>query len=129
MKGTAATGLTLAGLGAFSGSAAAQDVTRLQVGDVQVGGGLLNVQLQNVRVIRDINVQDVEVTVIGGDVVGGDLIVDVIDDVDVDIDFEDRVINIENVANEILQGSVVQVGIAVLGDAQNVFFGSTFDEL
>lgn len=129
VKGAAATGVAATGITAFGGNAAAQNVQRLQLGDVQVGNGLVTVQLQNVRIIRDITLQDIDVTVIGGDVVGGDLTVDVIDDVNVDIDFDDRVINIQNVANDILQGSVIQVSVAVLGDAGNAFFGSTFDQL
>lgn len=112
LKGAAATGITATGLLAFSGSATAQNVRRLQLGDVQAAEGLLTVQIQNVNVLNNLDVEDVVVTVIGGDVrilEGG-------------INIEDSLIEISNndIDVDLLNDSVVQVAVAVLGEADNV---------
>lgn len=117
VKGAAATGLAAAGLGAMSGGAAAQqNIRNLNLGDVAASDGLLSINLQNINVLRNVNVQDVVVTVIGGDLrilEGG-----------IDISFEEEVINVENVDVDVLNNALnnnnVQVGVAVLGDADNV---------
>lgn len=126
LKGATATGLAATGLGVFSGSAAAQQNIRELNISLNEQGGLLNVNVQNVNVLRNVNVQDVVVTVIGGDV-------DIIDDVDINI--EDVEVNLLNIAllndldidiedvevlNNILNDSVVQVAVAVLGQNDNI---------
>lgn len=125
MKGAVGAGVAATGLTAFSGSAAAQqNVRQLQLGDVVIdtGGGLIDIDVRNINILRDFD--DIIVTVIGGDVVGGDVIggdvnVDIIRDVNIDVNFEDRVINVENIDVNVLNNSVVQVAVAVLGGAGN----------
>lgn len=113
LKGAAATGLTVAGIGAFSGSATAQqNVPQLQLNIADVANGLLTVEIQNVNVLNNINVEDVVVTVIGGDLrilEGG-------------ININDSLIEISNndIDVNVLNDSNVQVGVAVLGEADNV---------
>ena len=109
LKGATATGLAATGLGVFGGSAAAQQNVRNL--NVQISNGLVNIS--NINALQNVNVSEVAVTVIGGDV-----------DVDVenilnnlDIDVEDvQVVNVEDVLND----SVVQVAVGVLGSAGNL---------
>lgn len=113
LKGAAATGITATGLIGFSGSAAAQqNVRELQLNVQQASDGLITLQVQNVNVLRNVNVQDVVVTVIGGDLrilEGG-------------ININDSLIEINNndIDVNVLNDSVVQVAVAVLGEAGNV---------
>lgn len=113
LKGVAATGLAATGIGAFGGTASAQQNVRnlnVNIGD----GGLL--EIRNVNVLRNVDIDDITVTVIGGDVNVD--IEDVVQDVEVlnNVDVEDvQVINVGDV--DVLNDSVVQVAVAVLGES------------
>lgn len=125
LKSAAATGAAAIGLGAFSGSAAAQpNVRQLELGDVQVSGGLVTVQVQNLRIIRDVTITDNVVTIIGDDLTAQILN-------NVTVNFEDSLIEINknDVDVDILNDSVVLVSVALLGDNDTTYFGSTFDGL
>lgn len=105
LKGAAATGLAAVGVGAFGGGAVARRNVRNLNLNLSESDGLLTVNVQNVDVLRNLDVEDVQVTVIGGDALSN---IDVeISDVDVDV-------NIQEVAQNILNDSVVQVAVAVL---------------
>ena len=109
LKGAAATGLAATGLGVFGGSAAAQqNIRNLKV---QISYGLVNIS--NINALQNVQVSDVAVTVIGGDVnVNVENIAN-----NLDIDVEDvQVVNVEDVLND----SVVQVAVSVLGSAGNL---------
>lgn len=113
LKGAAATGMTATGLLGLSGSASAQqNVRNLQLDVQELGNGLLNLQVQNVNVLRNVNVQDVVVTVIGGD----------LRILEEGIDIEDSLIEINNndIDVNVLNDSVVQVAVAVLGENDDV---------
>jgi hypothetical protein len=142
-KGAIASGAAALGLAGVSGSAAAQQgVKNLQLGDVQLSEGLLTINVQNLNVLRNVrdNVQDVVVTVIGDD---AEVLNNVLNDADVDVEdvlvFQDRVINIDlddvdvnvDALNdlELLNDSVVQVSVAVLGESDPLAQGVTFDSI
>ena len=114
LKGAAATGVAATGLGAFGGTASAQqDIREL---NVQVSDGLLTIQ--NVNVLRNVDIDDITVTVIGGDVNVD--IEDVLQDINVDIeDVDINVLNLDDVLEDVdvLNDSVVQVAVAVLGES------------
>lgn len=126
VKGAAAASVAATGITAFSGGTAAQqNAQQLEVGDVQVSDGLLTIEIQNFDAIDDIDIEGVAVTIIGGDV--GEILVFE----EGVIDLEDGVINIEleDIDAEILTDNVVQVAVAVLGDAGNVVAqGSTAED-
>lgn len=113
LKGAAATGITATGLIGFSGSAAAQrGVRNLQFNVQNVQSGLITLQVQNVNVLNNVTVEDIVVTVIGGDLrilEGG-------------ININDSLIEINNndIDVNVLNDSVVQIAVAVLGEADNV---------
>lgn len=111
VKGAAATGVAATGVTAFSGGAAAQqDIRNLNV-NLTEQGGLVNVNVQNVNVLNNVNVEDIVVTVIGGDV-------EVLNNLTVNI--EDIDVNIENVLNDLLSESAVQVAVVALSDAGDI---------
>ena len=113
LKGAAATGITATGLLGLSGSATAQqNVRNLQLDVQDVGAGLLNLQVQNVNVLRNVNVEDVVVTVIGGD----------LRILEEGIEINDSLIEINNndIDVNVLNDSVVQVAVAVLGENDDV---------
>ena len=109
LKGAAATGVAATGLGVFGSASAQQGIKNL---NVQVGGDGL-VSISNINALNNVQVSDVAVTVIGGDV---DVDVENIAN-DLDLDVSDvQVVNVQNVLND----SVVQVAVAVLGDADEL---------
>lgn len=105
LKGATATGLAATGLGVFGSAAAQSNIKNL---NVQLSGGLVNIS--NLNVLNNVDVSDVAVTVIDGDVnVNVENIAN-----NLDLDVEDvQVVNVENVLND----SVVQVAVAVLGES------------
>ena len=108
LKGAAATGITATGLGVFGSASAQQNLRNL---NVQISNGLVNVS--NINALNNVQVSDVVVTVIGGDVnVNVENIAN-----NLNIDVEDvQVVNVEDVLNN----SVVQVAVAVLGASGNL---------
>ena len=109
LKGAAATGVAATGLGVFGSASAQQGIKNL---NVQVGGDGL-VSISNINALNNVQVSDVAVTVIGGDV---DVDVENIAN-DLDLDVSDvEVVKVKDVLND----SVVQVAVAVLGDADEL---------
>lgn len=111
MKGAAATGLAVTGLGAFGGSAAAQQNIRSLNVSLTEQNGLLNVNISNVNALNNVNVEDIVVTVIGGDVLSN-ITVDV-KNIDVDV-------TVKNVLTDFLNDSVVQVAVVALSDTGDI---------
>lgn len=109
LKGAAATGVAATGLGVFGSASAQQRIRNL---NVQVSsGGLVNIS--NINVLQNVQVSDVTVTVIGGDV--NINVENIANNLDIDVS-DVQVVNVENVLND----SVVQVAVAVLGTAGNL---------
>ena len=113
LKGAAATGVAATGLGVFGSASAQQDIRNL---NVQVGGDGL-VSISNINALNNVQVSDVTVTVIGGDV-----------EVDVqnianNLDITENNVEVVNV-EDVLNNSVVQVAVAVLGESGLVAAGS-----
>ena len=113
MKGAAATGVAVTGIGLFGTASAQQDIRELNV-NLTEQDGLANVDVGNINVLKNVNVQNVEITVIGGDVVD-DSIENILNDLDLDVNVDDVVNNVE-----VLNDSVVQVAVAVLGGSGNL---------
>lgn len=112
MKGAVATGIAAAGLGTVGSASAQRGIQNL---NVQISNGLVNIS--NINALQNVNVSDVVVTVIGGDV---DVDVENIAN-DLDLDVSDvQVVNVEDVLND----SVVQVAVSVLGSSGLVGAGS-----
>ena len=115
LKGAAATGVAATGLGVFGSASAQQDIRNL---NVQVGGNGL-VTISNINALNNVQVSDVAVTVIGGDVLDSVDVSNIANNLDADVEVVDvnDALNENNILNNVLNGSAVQVAVAVLGGA------------
>lgn len=110
MKGAVATGVAATGLGIFGSASAQQGIRNL---NVQISNGLVNIS--NINALQNVQVSDVAVTVIGGDVNVDVDVENIANDLDIDVS-DVEVVNVEDVLND----SVVQVAVAVLGSSGNL---------
>ena len=115
LKGAAATGVAATGLGVFGSASAQQDIRNL---NVQVGGNGL-VTISNINALNNVQVSDVAVTVIGGDVLDNVDVSNIANNLDADVEVVDvnDALNENNILNNVLNDSAVQVAVAVLGGA------------
>lgn len=110
MKGAVATGVAATGLGIFGSASAQQGIRNL---NVQISNGLVNIS--NINALQNVQVSDVTVTIIGGDVNVDVDVENIANDLDIDVS-DVEVVNVEDVLND----SVVQVAVAVLGSSGNL---------
>ena len=110
LKGAAATGVAATGLGVFGSASAQQGIKNL---NVQVGGNGL-VSISNINALNNVQISDVAITVIGDDLEVN--VEDVLSDINLE-EVQVEVVDVDLEDIDALNDSVVQVAVAVLGDA------------
>ena len=113
LKGAAATGVAATGLGVFGSASAQQGIKNL---NVQVGGNGL-VSISNINALNNVQISDVAITVIGDDLEVN--VEDVLSDINLE-EVQVEVVDVDLEDIDALNDSVVQVAVAVLGDASEL---------